>query len=61
VYVFKGMVIILIVISISLGAFILYDSIGQRYEASPDHIIEGALLCAFALALLYFVSRPAVK
>jgi hypothetical protein len=54
-------VIALIVISISLGTFILYDSIAQRRAASTDNVIGGAVLCSFALALLYFVSRPVVK
>jgi hypothetical protein len=53
--------IVLIVISISLGTFILYDTIAQRRAASPVNIIGGAVLCSFALALLYFVSKPVVK
>ena len=60
-HVFRGFVILLIIISISLGTFILYDSIAQRRAASPDNIIEGAVLCSFALALLYFVSKTVVK
>jgi hypothetical protein len=60
-YAFRGLVILLIVISISLGTFILYDSIAQRRAASTDSIIVGAVLCSFALALLYLVSRPVVK
>ena len=60
-YVFRGFVILLMVISISLGIFILYDAIAQRRAASPVNIIGGAVLCSFALALLYFVSRPVVK
>jgi len=60
-YVFRGSVIVLIVISISLGTFILYDSIAQGRAASTDHIIAGAVLCSFALALLYFVSKTVVK
>jgi len=60
-YVFRGFVILLIVTSISLGTFILYDTIAQRRAASPVNIIGGAVLCSFALALLYFVSRPVVK
>jgi hypothetical protein len=60
-YVFRGFVIALIVISISLGTFILYDSIAQRRAASTYNVIGGAVLCSFALALLYFVSRPVVK
>jgi hypothetical protein len=61
VYVFRGFVILLIVVSISLGTFILYDSIAQRRAASADNIIAGAVLCSFAIALLYFVSKPVVK
>ncbi|HLB89520.1 MAG TPA: hypothetical protein VJK29_17830 [Terriglobales bacterium] len=49
------------VISISIGTVILYDTIAQRRAASPVNIIGGAVLSSFALALVYFVSRPAVK
>jgi hypothetical protein len=45
-------------ISISLRTFILDDSIAQRRAASADNLIAGAVLRSFALALLYFVSRP---
>ncbi|SRR5216684_195322 len=59
--VFRGFVILLIVVSISLGTFILYDSIAQRRAAPADNVIVGAVLCSFAIALLYFVSKPVVK
>lgn len=59
--VFRGFVILLMVISISLGIFILYDAIAQQRAASPVNIIGGAVLCSFALALLYFVSRPVAE
>ncbi len=49
------------VISISIGTVILYDTIAQRRAASPVNIIGGAVLSSFALALVYFVSRPVVK
>ena len=48
------------VISISMGTF-LYDTIAQRRAASPVNIIGGAVLSSFALALVYFVSRPVIK
>lgn len=48
-------------ISISLGTFILDDSIAQRRAASAGNLIAEAVLCSFALALLYFVSRPVLK
>jgi len=60
-YVCRSFVSLLIVVSISLGAFILYDSIAQRRAASANNIIAGAVLCSFAIALLYFVSKPVVK
>jgi len=60
-YVFRGFVILLIVGSISLGAFILYDPIAQRRAASPVNIVGGAVLFSFAIALLYFVSKSVVK
>ena len=40
---------------------ILYDAVAQRRAASPVNIIGGAVLCSFALALLYFVSKTVVK
>jgi hypothetical protein len=48
-------------ISISLGTFIIVDSSAQRRAASADNLIAGAVLCPFALALLYFVSRPVLQ
>jgi len=48
-------------ISISLGTFILDDSIAQRRAASADNLIASAALCSFTLALPYFVSRPVLK
>jgi len=60
-YVCRSFVILLIVVSISLGAFILYDSIAQRRAASADSTIAGAVLCSFAIAMLFFVSKPVVK
>jgi len=48
-------------ISISLGTFIIVDSIAQRRAPSADNLIAGAVLCPFALALLYFVSMPVLQ
>ena len=49
------------VTSISVGTIILYGTIAQRRAASPVNIIGGGVLSSFALALVYFVSRPVVK
>ncbi|MGB2901797.1 MAG: hypothetical protein WBB89_21250 [Candidatus Acidiferrum sp.] len=48
-------------ISISLGTFIIVDSIAQRRAASADNLVASTVLCSFTLALLYFVSRPALQ
>jgi hypothetical protein len=59
--VFRGFAIILTVALISLGIFILYDPLARRNAAASDGVIPGAVLFTFALALLYFLSRPTVK
>ena len=58
---FRGFAIFLALVLIALGIFILYDSLTQKVAAAPGQIIAGAVLCSLALALLYFVSRPALK
>jgi len=46
---------------ISVGIFMLYDSLAQRSAAASDSVIAGAVLFSLALTLLYFLSRPAAK
>jgi len=48
-------------ISISLGTFIIVDSIAQRRAASADNLIAGTVLWCFTLALLYFGSGPVLQ
>jgi hypothetical protein len=59
--IFRGFAILLMVVLISLGIFILYDSLARRSAAASDNVIAGAVLFSLALTLLYFISRPAVK
>ena len=59
--VFKGFAILLTVTMISVGIFMLYDSMAQRSAAASDKVIAGAVLFSLALTLLYFLSRPAAK
>jgi len=59
--VFRGFAILLTVTVISVGIFILYDSMARRSAAGSDGVIVGAVLVSLALTLLYFLSRPAVK
>jgi hypothetical protein len=59
--VFRGFAILPALVSISLGVFILYDSLARQVAAAPGQIIAGALFRSLDLALLYFVSRPALK
>lgn len=59
--IFRGFVILLTLTSISIGIFILYDSIARKRAAASDHVIVGAVLFSLALTLLYFLSRPTVK
>ncbi len=37
----------------SLGVFVLYDAFTQAQAPLTKSLVEGAVLCAFALALLY--------
>ncbi len=48
-------------IPISLCTSILDDSIAQRRAASADNLVAGAVLCSFALALLYLVFKPVFR
>jgi len=58
---FRGFAVFLMVVSVSGGIFILYDSRTRQSATSYDAIIPGAVLFSLALTLLYFISRPAVK
>jgi protein-S-isoprenylcysteine O-methyltransferase Ste14 len=59
--IFRGFAILFTVALISLGIFILYDSMARRSAAASDSVIAGAVLFSLALTLLYFISRPTVK
>ena len=59
--VFRGFAIFITVALISLGIFILYDSLAGRSAAASDGVIPGAVLFTLALVMLYFLSRPTVK
>jgi len=59
--IFRGFAIVFTVALISLGIFILYDSMAQRSAAASDSVVPGAVLFSLALTLLYFISRPTVK
>jgi len=59
--VFSGFAILLTVALVSLGIFVLCDSMARRGAAASDRIMTGAVLFSLALTLLYFLSRPALK
>jgi hypothetical protein len=59
--VYGGFAILLALVAISLGVLILYDSLSRQVTAAPGQTIAGAVFCSLALALLYFVSRPALQ
>jgi hypothetical protein len=59
--VFSGFAILLTVALVSLGIFVLCDSIARRSAAASNGIIAGAVLCSLALTLLHFLPRPALK
>ncbi len=58
---FRGLAILLALVSIALGAFIVYGSLAKQVAALAGQIIADAVFCSLALALLYFASRPALK
>jgi hypothetical protein len=58
---FKGIAIILAVIFISMGIFMLYEPVSSQRAPASDQVIVGAVFCALALTLVYFVSRPVMK
>jgi uncharacterized BrkB/YihY/UPF0761 family membrane protein len=58
---FRGIAIILAVIFISIGIFMLYEPFSRQRAPASDQVIVGAVFCALALTLVYFVSRPIVK
>ncbi|OLC92866.1 MAG: hypothetical protein DMG35_16185 [Acidobacteria bacterium] len=59
--VFRGLAILLALVSIAFGVFIPYDSLARQVAATPGQTIAGALFCLRAIALLCFVSRPALQ
>jgi hypothetical protein len=59
--VFSGFAILLTVALVSLGIFVLCDSMTRRSAAASDGVIAGAVLFSLALTLLYFLPRPALK
>jgi hypothetical protein len=58
---FRGIAIILAVIFVSIGIFMLYEPVSHQLAPASDQVIVGAVFCALALALVYFVSRPILK
>lgn len=58
---FRGLGIILAVVFISVGIFMLYEPVSHHRAPASDQVIVGAVFCALALTLVYFVSRPIVK
>jgi hypothetical protein len=59
--VFSGLAILLTVALVSLGIFVLCDSVVRRSAAASDSVMAGARLFSLALTLLYFRPRPALK
>ena len=58
---FRGLGIILAVVFISVGIFMLYEPVSHQRAPASDQVIVGAVFCALALTLVYFVSRPVMK
>jgi len=58
--VFSGLAILITVVLVSLGIFVLCDSIARRSAEVSDSVLAGAVLFSLALILLYFLPRPAL-
>jgi len=59
--VFRGLAIALMLALISVGIFILCNSMARRSAAEADSVIAGAVLFSLALTLLYYISRLTIK
>ena len=57
----RGFAILLTVTLISVGIFILYDSVTRHRAAGSDSVIAGAVLFSLNVTLLYFLARQAVN
>ncbi len=58
--VFSGFAILITVVLVSLGIFVLCDSIAPRSAEVSDSVLAGAVLFSLAIILLYFLPRPAL-
>lgn len=58
---FRGLAIVLAVVFTSIGISMLYEPVSNQRAPASDQVIIGAVFCALALTLVYFVSRPIMK
>jgi len=58
--VFSGFAILDTVVLVSLGIFVLRDSIARRSTEVSDSVLAGAVLFSLALTLPYFLPRSAL-
>ena len=56
--VFSGFAILITAVLVSLGIFVLCDSIARRSAEISDSVLAGAVLFSLALTLLYFLPLP---
>ena len=59
--IFRGLAILLALVSIAFVVSIPHDSLARKIAAAPSQIVAGAVFCTLALALLCFASRPALQ
>jgi uncharacterized membrane protein YgdD (TMEM256/DUF423 family) len=59
--VFSGFAILLTVALVSLGIFVLCDSMARRSASASDSVMAGVVLFSLALTLFCFPPRPALK
>ena len=58
--VFSGFAILITAVLVSLGIFVLCDSLALRSAEISDCVLAGAVLFSVALTLPYFLPRPAL-
>ena len=58
--VFSGFAILITAVLVSLGIFVLGDSLALRSAEISDCVLAGAVLFSVALTLPYFLPRPAL-
>jgi hypothetical protein len=57
--IYRGYLVVLIVTSLSAGAYLLDSAVGSATTAGSAFVLAGAVLCSLALVCIYFALKPA--